>query len=274
MEKINEAIILLGGMGTRMLPYTKTVSKEMIPIYDVPNIHLIVKECLNSGINRIIFVITKYNRKLIENYFTTNNYLNNFIKGNKEKEKLLDDINEIIKKIKFSYVYQQERGTYGALYSARKYIKGEAFALLYGDDLFDSKTPAIKQLIDKYNSEQIMSMGTIDTNKDKVGIVKKDNKNYLVDLIRSDKDINEIIIGRMILSKEVFKIHKDLKYSSTNELYLPQALLHHLKGKVKCYPIDGKYFNIGDKIGYIKASINYALKSSYKDELIDYIKNI
>ena len=160
------------------------------------------------------------------------------------------------------------------MYSARKYLKGDAFALLYGDDLFDSKTPPIKQLIDKYNEEKIMSMGTINTNKDKVGIVKKDKNNYLLDFIKSDKEINEIIVGRMILSKEVFKIHKDLKFSNTNELYLPQALLHHMKGKVKCYPLDGKYFNIGDKIGYIKASINYAMKSSYKDELIDYIKNI
>ncbi len=189
-------------MGTRMLPYTKTVSKEMLPIYDVPNIHMIVKECYESDIKKIIFVITKYNKKLIENYFSNNQFLNNFIKGNKEKESLLNEINDLIKNIKFSYVYQQEKGTYGALYSARKYIKGDAFALLYGDDLFDSTIPPLKQLIEKYIIDEKMSIGTIDTDKDKVGIVKKDKDNYFIDLVDSNKKTNEIIVGRMILNKK------------------------------------------------------------------------
>ena len=119
---INEAVILLGGMGTRLLPLTKTIPKEMLPIYDVPAIFLLVEEAYLSGIKKIIFVITKNNKKMIESFFSDNNYLNNFLKDKPDKQKLLDRVNKVINNMEFKYIYQTTKGTYGALYSSKKYI--------------------------------------------------------------------------------------------------------------------------------------------------------
>ena len=147
---INEAVIIVGGMGTRLLPYTKTVTKEMLPIFDVPSIFLLVKEAYLSGIKKVIFVVTKRNKKLIENYFSSDTYLDNFIKDEPVKQKLLLELKKIIKEMKFQYVYETLRGSYGAVYSARNYIKNDNFLVMYGDDIIDSKIPLTKQLIDNY----------------------------------------------------------------------------------------------------------------------------
>ena len=124
--KINEAVVLVGGMGTRLLPYTKAIGKEMMPVFDVPLLHKLVLECYNSGINKMIFVVTKYNKSLIQKYFSENEYLDNYIKNNPSKQELLKELKMLMKNMKIIYVNQQERGTYGALYSARKYIKGSS----------------------------------------------------------------------------------------------------------------------------------------------------
>ena len=96
---IKEAVILLGGMGTRLLPYTKTVSKEMLPVYDVPNVFLLVKEAYLSGIRKIIFVITKHNDYLIKRFFFFFLYLNDFLKNSPDKKKLLNMVDDIIHQI-------------------------------------------------------------------------------------------------------------------------------------------------------------------------------
>ena len=175
-NQINEAIIIVGGMGTRLLPYTKTVSKEMMPIFDVPSIYLLVKEAYLSGIKKIIFVVTKKNKYLIKNFFTHDNYLNNFIKGKEDKESLLEELNEILNNMTFKYVYQQVRGTYGALYSARKLIKNNNFVVMYGDDIMDSNIPLTKQLINSFNQEQKMY---ITVKKLKYQLKAKDRVNFL-----------------------------------------------------------------------------------------------
>ena len=181
-SKINEAVIIVGGMGTRLLPYTKTVSKEMMPVFDVPSIFLLVKEAYLSGITKIIFVVTKRNKHLIQNFFTKDEYLNNFIKGKQDKEKLLEELNEIINNMTFKYVYQQVRGTYGALYSARKLIKNDNFVVMYGDDIMDNNIPLTKQLITEFNKEKSMYI-TVKKLKEELipkrGVIKLDDNNYL-----------------------------------------------------------------------------------------------
>lgn len=104
IKEVKEAVIIVGGMGTRLLPYTKTVSKEMMPIFDVPSIYLLVKEAYLSEIRKIIFVVTKRNKKLIQNFFTKDNYLNDYIKEEAKKE-LVREVNEIINNMTFNYVY-------------------------------------------------------------------------------------------------------------------------------------------------------------------------
>ena len=154
--KIDEAVIILGGMGTRLLPLTKTVSKEMLPIYDVPAILLLVEEVYKSGIKKIIFVVTRHNKKLIENFFSKDVYYDNFLKDKPDKQKLLSRVNELINNMEFKYVYQNIKGTFGALYSCRKFIKNDNFILMYGDDLIDSNTPVTKTLINEFKKKPIM----------------------------------------------------------------------------------------------------------------------
>jgi len=276
--KIDEGIILLGGMGTRLLPLTKTIPKEMLPIYDVPAIFLLVEEAYNSGIKKIIFVVTKHNKKIIENFFSNDIYLNNFLKNKPDKQKLLERINNVIKNMDFKYIYQNFKGTYGALYSAKKYIKNDYFILMYGDDLIDNTIPVTKELLDNYKKKPNMYVAIKEKkleNLPNVGIVKLDKDNNIIDLV--DKNLehsNCELHGRMLLNKKIFTIKNKLFKHSNDEYYLPYALLY-FKGEVKGIKYHGKYFNIGEKTGYIKASINYALKNDKdKDNLISYLKEV
>jgi UTP--glucose-1-phosphate uridylyltransferase len=272
---IKEAIVLLGGLGTRMLPLSKVVGKEMLPIFDAPLLHKIVLECYNSGIRKMIFVVTKFNKKLIEKYFSNDPYLDNYIKNNPSKQELLKELKMLIKEMKFVYVYQQERGTYGALYSARKYIKNDNFLVLYDDELIINDVSSIDQVINAFKKENKMIIGTIEDKKETVGLVVTDKDNNFIDLKRSNETKSRnIIVGRMVLNKKVFTIRKLCKFSKENELFLPQAIVHHLNGEAKILKIKGEYFNIGSKLGYLKASLLFATKSIYKDEIKDYINKL
>ena len=276
-DEIKEAVIIIGGMGTRLLPYTKTVSKEMIPIFDVPSIFLQVKEAYLSGIKKIIFVVTRRNKKLIQDFFSNDNYLNNFIKGNTKKEKLVKEVNEVINNMTFNYVYQRERGTYGALYSARKLIKNDNFIVMYGDDIMDSDIPLSKQLIDEFNKDNKMFITIKKYPKDELppsGLIKVDENNYLTAITKKEESSYANLLGRYHLNKKIFSIKDKLKYYANNELYLPHALLN-FKGEVKALWYNNEYFNVGEKLGFIKASIYYGLKNNdYKDELINYLKSV
>lgn len=273
--KIDEAVIILGGMGTRLLPLTKTVPKEMLPIYDVPAILLLVEEAYKSGIKKIIFVVTKHNKKIIESFFSDDTYLNNFLKDKPDKQKLLKRVNEIINNMDFKYVYQNIKGSYGALYSAKKFIKNDNFILMYGDDLVDSDIPLTKLLIDNFNKNNSMYVAVKEKKIDElpnVGIVKLDKDNNLIDLVNKDKDHSSCELhGRMLLNKKIFTVKNKLHKHSNDEYYLPYALLLFPK-EVKGLKYSGNYFNLGEKTGYIKASIHYSLKDN--NNLINYIKEV
>ena len=277
IKEVKEAVIIVGGMGTRLLPYTKTVSKEMMPIFDVPSIYLLVKEAYLSGIKKVIFVVTRRNKRLIQDFFTQDNYLNNFIKGNTSKEKLVCEINEIIDKMIFNYVYQSTRGTYGALYSARKLIRNDNFIVMYGDDIMDSSIPLTKQLIDKFHKDEKMYITIKKYPSDELpesGLIKVDENDYLMGIVKKEESSYANLLGRYLLNKKVFSVKNKLKYYANNELYLPHALLN-FEGDVKAVWYNDEYFNIGEKIGFIKASIHYGLKNNdYHDELIDYLKSV
>lgn len=275
--KITEAVILAGGMGTRLLPLSKTISKEMLPIYDVPSIFLLIEEAYKSGIKKIIFVVTKYNKYLIENYLSNDSYLNNIIKDNPEKQKKLDRIYQVINNMEFKFVYQTIKGTYGALYSAKKEIKEDNFVLMYCDDLVDSKIPLTKLLINSFEKKPAMYVAIKEKEPNdlpKVGVVKLDKDNNIIDLVSREKEHNNCELhGRMILNKKIFNIKNKLNRHG-DEYYLSYALLA-FPGEVKGLKYSGEYFNIGEKTGYIKASIHYALKdNNEKDKLIKYMKEV
>ena len=276
--KIDEAVIILGGMGTRLLPLTKTISKEMLPSFDVPTIFLLVEEAYKSGIKKIIFVVTKHNKKLIESFFSKDIYYDNFLKDKPDKQKLLDRVNNIINNMDFKYVYQNLKGSYGALYSARKFIKNENFIVMYGDDLIDSSIPVTKLLINEFNKNNKMYVAIKETKEENlpnVGIVKLDKNNNIIDLVPKDKSNSKCIIhGRMLLNKKIFTIKNKLIKHDNDEYYLPYSLLE-FTSEVKGFKYSGNYFNIGEKTGFIKASIHYALKDkNNKEDLIKYMKEV
>ena len=276
--KIDEAVILLGGMGTRLLPLTKTVPKEMLPIYDVPAVFLLVEEAYLSGIKKIIFVVTRHNKKIIESFFSKDQYLDNFLKDKPEKKLSLERINKVINNMEFKYVYQTIKGTYGALYSAKKYIKNDNFIVMYGDDLIDNKVPITKELINNYKKSNMMYAAIYE--KDlidlpNVGIVKLDKNNNIIDFVNKDDEHSGCELhGRMLLNKKIFTVKNKLFKHSNDEYYLPYALLY-FTDEVKGIKYQGNYFNLGDKTGYIKASIHYALKNEKeKKNLTKYIKEV
>ncbi len=274
--KIDEAVILLGGMGTRLLPLTKTVPKEMLPVYDVPNIFLLVEEAYLSGIKRIIFVVTEHNKDLIQSFFQKDEYLDNFLKDKPDKQPLLARINKVIQKMDFQYVFQDLKGTYGALYSAKDFIKNDNFIVMYGDDLIETEIPLTKSLIMEWEKDHKMQVAIKDSKPlPKVGLVELGKDDCLKNLVSIDKPNSGYILhGRMLINKKIFTVKEALPKHKNDEYYLPYALLH-FSDDVHCFKYHGKYFNIGEKTGYIKASIYYAIKdSNNKYDLLTFFKEI
>lgn len=269
---INEAVILLGGMGTRLLPYTKVVSKEMLPIYDNPMIYYLVKDLYDSGIQKIIFVVNDKNESLIKNYFSKDIIWENNLDNSKKT--LLNDLNKLIDNIEFIYVKQKIKGTYGALYSAKDYINNDNFIVYYGDDYLPSYN-STKDLIESFNKTGKMQV-LIKEEKElpNVGIVKIDNNGYLENLVKKDEiHSHSILLGRMILNKKIFNIKDDLVIHDNNELYLSYALLK-FKKEVLTNKYHGIYINIGEKLGFIKANIYYIMNSNKSDELKEYLDSL
>lgn len=281
--KIRKCIIPIAGKGTRFLPITKTVSKEMLPIVNEPTILLLVKECYKSGIEEIIFVVGEHNHDLVKSFFSPNSELENFLGNDMKKKELLNDVNEIISKIKFHYVFQDEnvRGTAGAIYAAKDYIKDEYFGIMFGDDIIDSEVPALQQLIDEHELHNCNVVGVGEVPMELVpnyGIIKYKEDNIIETIIEKPRleeaPSNHAIQGRMLVNSTIFdKILKGKKHDN-NEYYLAEIIMD-LDEEVRAIKMNGTYYDIGSHAGYIKANLVYGLKKeNIKKDLLEYIKNI
>ena len=278
---VKKCIIPIAGKGTRFLPVTKSVSKEMLPIVNEPTILLQVKECFKSGIEQIIFVVGKHNYELVKSFFSENPELDAFLNGDPKKE-LLHDIDEIIANMEFKYVFQDEnvRGTAGALYAARDLIdKDEYFGVIFGDDLYDYETPILKQLIDeheKYNCN-ICGVGKVSEKQiPSYGIIryKKDNLvDYIVEKpLVKDAPSDEAILGRYILHSTMFDKVLECEKKKNNE-YLINDVLYKMNEDLRSLLVDGTYYDIGSNLGYLKANIAFGLKKdNIRDELKEFLK--
>ena len=149
MKKVRKAVIPVAGMGTRFLPITKSVAKEMLPIVDRPTISLIVEECVNSGIEEILFITSPY-KKALEDYFDKNFELEERLKNNESKLNALHSVDKLIDKVKLYFIRQGEpKGSGHAIGLAKEFVGDEPFAILYGDDIiYSNNKPALRQLID------------------------------------------------------------------------------------------------------------------------------
>ena len=285
MKKIKKAIIPVAGMGTRFLPITKSVAKEMLPIVDRPTISLIVEECVNSGIEEILFITSSY-KKSLEDYFDKNFELEERLKNNELKLNALHSVNNLTDNVKLYFMRQGEpKGSGHAVGLAKEFIGDEPFALLYGDDIIYSSTePALKQLINLYeetNGSNII--GVQEVKKEdvtKYGIVDFEQGNKIKTIVEKPS-IEEAPstfagLGRYIINPTIFEILDNLKIDKSGEYQFTDAM-KILMQKEDFYgcKFDGTYYDTGSKIGYLIANIEYALRhNDTKDLLKEYLKNI
>jgi len=287
--KVKKAVIPAAGMGTRFLPVTKSMPKEMLPLINVPAIHYVVEEAVLSGIDDVI-IITGRGKRSIEDYFDDSPELNMRLKKD-GKEKLLEKIRKISSLADVHYIRQKEpKGLPDAILKAEKHIGNEPFAVLLGDDIIKSKKPCTKQLIEVYNKykssvlatlkipiEEIHKYGSIKGEK----IYNEDGKIFLLkDIVEKPTPkkapSNIASIGRYIFTPEFFDCAKNTKPGINNELQISDTIRLLLeKEKVYTYSFDGKRYDIGDKIGYLQAIIDFSLKNKEVGKQIgQYIKNV
>jgi len=285
MQKIiKKAIIPVAGLGTRFLPATKSQPKEMLPIIDKPVVHFIVEEAINSGIEDIIF-ITGRHKRAIEDYFDYVPELENNL-FRKNKIDILNKIRSIANLANFIYVRQKEqKGDGDAILQAECLIKDEPFAVLFGDDIVINKKPALFQLIEVFEKYRDCVIALCE-------IPRKFLKHYgVVKAIKVDKNIYEIkdivekpepikapsnlaIIGKYVLIPEIFEELKNINYK--DELRLADALKSILqKRPVYGVKIEGKRYDCGNKVDFVKAIIDLSLHhSEVKKEIRKYIKSL
>ncbi|MGG1593047.1 UTP--glucose-1-phosphate uridylyltransferase GalU [Terribacillus saccharophilus] len=284
--KIKKAIIPAAGLGTRFLPATKAQPKEMLPIVDKPTIQYIVEEAVKSGIEDII-IVSGRGKRAIEDHFDKSYELEDqLIK--KDKMKMLEEIQDISNLADIHYIRQKEaKGLGHAIATAKKFIGNEPFAVLLGDDIVKTDgTPALKQLteaFEKYRGSVVGVQQVPESEVSKYGVVapqgstSEPNLMQVSDLVEKPKKeeapSNYAIMGRYVLTPEIFDILETLPAGAGGEIQLTDAIKElNKKQAVYACEFTGDRYDVGDKFGFIKATIEFALdRPDLKDQLQDYL---
>lgn len=283
--KIKKAVIPAAGLGTRFLPATKAQPKEMLPIVDKPAIQYIIEEAVNSGIEEVL-IITGRNKGAIEDHFDLSFEIEAELKQ-KKKYDLLQLVDKISNLAQIYYTRQKEpKGLGHALLCAKGFVGNEPFAVLLGDDIVDSKVPCLKQLIDIYNKFQTSIIGVQEVPKSelsKYGIISgtkiEDNVYIIKDLIEKPEiekaPSNIAILGRYIITPKIFELLENAAPGINGEIQLTDALKRQLEFEpIYAYIFKGKRYDIGDKIGFLKANIEFALRQKdIREDFISYLRN-
>ena len=289
MKKIKKAIIAAAGYGTRFLPATKNVQKEMLPIIDKPVIQYLVDELVESGIEEIIVVKRPFYNSIV-NYFKPSLELEELLKKSGKTE-FLEMVRKIPQMAKFHFIDQDENLPYGngsPLLSAKHLIDdGESFVYMFGDDLVISEIPATKQLIDVFNKENpkaILAVQEVPWDEIyRYGSVKyKKSTGYkyeiegLFEKLPKEKAYsNSAQFGRFVFTYDIFETAKNQKTGKGNELWLADMIntLAQNKEKVIAQPIDGLWLTTGDPLRFVKATIKFALeRNDIKKDLLTFLK--
>ncbi|MGL5644526.1 UTP--glucose-1-phosphate uridylyltransferase GalU, partial [Cetobacterium sp.] len=287
MKKVTKAVIPAAGLGTRVLPATKAQPKEMLVIVDKPSLQYIVEELVESGITDIV-IVTGRNKNSIEDHFDFSYELENTLERDGKFE-LLKKIDDISSMANIYYVRQNHPlGLGHAILKAKSFIGDDPFVIALGDDIvYNPDAPVAKQLIDVYEKYGSSVIGVQEVeNKDvsKYGIVKPaaildENTVEMVDFIEKptleEAPSNLACLGRYLLSGEIFKYLETTEPGKGGEIQLTDAILKMLNDdqKVVAYNFQGKRYDIGNKIGLLKANIEFGLRNEEtKDDLIKYLK--
>lgn len=284
--KIRKAVIPAAGFGTRMLPASKSVPKEMLPIYDKPTLHHIVKEVVDSGITDILIIISK-DKGSIEDYFDVNFELEYEL--NKKSSEISREIHELSKMANIYTIRQKKKNGLGdAIKYAESFVGDEPFAILLGDDIIyntSDELPCIKQMADIYEKKESPILGVQEVSWDDVdkygivnGVKTSDRITEVESLVekpsREEATTNLAILGRYIVTPDIFPILHETKPGKNNEIQLTDALNKLAeKRKMIAYDFIGKRYDVGNKVGFVKATVDFALHDDkIKDELLEFLR--
>ncbi|WP_020061475.1 UTP--glucose-1-phosphate uridylyltransferase GalU [Bacillus sp. 123MFChir2] len=285
MKQVRKAIIPAAGLGTRFLPATKAMPKEMLPIVDKPTIQYIVEEAIESGIEDII-IVTGKGKRAIEDHFDHSFELEENLLS-KGKYEILEKVQES-SKINIHYIRQKEpKGLGHAVWCARKFIGNEPFAVLLGDDIVQAETPCLRQLINEceVTSASVIGVQTVpDSETHRYGIVDPTMQNgrryqvrkFVEKPAQGTAPSNLAIMGRYVLTPEIFMFLEDQQTGAGGEIQLTDAIgrLNEIQ-RVFAYDFEGTRYDVGEKFGFIKTTIEMALQhDELKDELMKYMNEL
>lgn len=286
MTKVKKAVIPAAGLGTRFLPATKAMAKEMLPIVDKPTIQFIVEEAVKSGIEEVL-IITGRNKRPIEDHFDANIELEQHLEkaGKTELLKILHDQPDV----NLYFVRQPyPKGLGHAVLQAKAFVGNEPFVVMLGDDIMHSEVPLTRQLIDVYNETSASNIAVMEVpheDTDKYGVIDPEaqmaeglyNVRKFVEKPKpEDAPSNLAIIGRYLLTPQIFNILETLEPGAGGEIQLTDAIDQLNKTqRVFAKRFDGKRYDVGSKIGFLEMSIEYGLEHpEIKDDLKAMIKQI
>ncbi|TCN24161.1 UTP--glucose-1-phosphate uridylyltransferase GalU [Mesobacillus foraminis] len=286
MKKVRKAIIPAAGLGTRFLPATKAMPKEMLPIVDKPTIQYIVEEAIESGIEDIIIVTGKGKRAIEDHFDFAPELEQNLVE--KEKYDLLDKVRYSTNLADIHYIRQKEpKGLGHAVWCARNFIGDEPFAVLLGDDIVQSETPCLRQLINQYEDIRSSVIGVqqvSDSETNRYGIIdpsSQEGRRYQVsNFVEKPKTgtapSNLAIMGRYILTPEIFMFLEDQQKGAGGEIQLTDAIqkLNQIQ-RVFAYDFEGLRYDVGEKFGFVKTTIEFALQhEDLREDIVDYLKDL
>ena len=284
--KITKAVIPAAGLGTRFLPATKAQPKEMLPIVDKPTIQYIIEEAVNSGITDIL-IITGRNKRAIEDHFDRSIELELELER-KHKDDLLKEIKAISDLVNIQYVRQQTpKGLGHAVLCAKNFVGNEPFAVLLGDDIVDAEEPCLKQLMNVFEEKGETVLGVQKVAREdvnKYGIVSGEEVSEHIHRVKTlvekpDVEIapsNIAILGRYIITPDIFPILEQTEPGAGLEIQLTDALKELAKKKaVYAYEFSGCRYDVGDKLGFLKATVEMALKrQDLHDDFMEYLMSV
>lgn len=286
LKKVRKAIIPAAGLGTRFLPATKAMPKEMLPIVDKPTIQYIVEEAVASGIEDII-IVTGKGKRAIEDHFDMAMELEENLKE-KNKLDLLDKVHYATNLADIHYIRQKEpKGLGHAVWCARNFIGNEPFAVLLGDDIVQGETPCLRQLINQYEEtySSVIGVQTVpEQETHRYGIIDpatQDGRLYQVNnFVEKPKPgtapSNLAIMGRYVLTPEIFMFLEQQEKGAGGEIQLTDAIqkLNQIQ-RVFAYDFEGYRYDVGEKFGFVKTTVEFALQhEDLHDDMLNYLKNL
>ena len=283
MKKVRKAIIPAAGLGTRFLPATKAMPKEMLPILDKPTIQYIVEEAVASGIEDII-IVTGKDKRAIEDHFDSAHLLESRL-AESEKFELLNAV-QLSSKVDIHYIRQKSPlGLGHAVWTARKFIGDEPFAVLLGDDIIQSEVPGLQQLMEQFDKTQSSIIGVMEVPEEETyryGIMDPSTKdgrlykaNKFVEKPRAGTaPSNLAIIGRYVFTPEIFGFLDNMKVGANGEIQLTDAIEElNAVQNVYGYAFEGKRYDVGEKRGFVETTLDFALaRPELRDDLLDFMR--